>query len=412
MDRADGGSTYLQKILPKSLPSRPVEDDDGDLSDDEDQTLATLALETRAAKRVRGEEDANHQEPGDHGMTGTAAGDGAVDKNRVWVPTMPPKILQSGQTGKIASKAEEPPALLRTDEDIVEVIRKAVTVKSSLTIEDLVRISPEYKDALLSYIAQIGSKKSVVEHWESAVPGRVSSKDKTPPASGNISTTLPLRTNVNSVHDPDSAVQNETVTVPAIFGVTSDGQWGVASGSLWEKVALGLVNTADLGPEKEWMNTPITQLSLLQKAAVGTVTRFHALPTLYCQLDSPRGDKELALLDSGSECNCISFAMVRKYNLPLQSTKVMSRGLYESKAFLGETQARIVLGAQSVLCHFFVMAGDAGGHGILLGMPFVKDTRLTFDFTDDRLVAANIHIEDVIVKAFVVSKDIAKIRAH
>jgi hypothetical protein len=416
MDRADGGSTYLQKILPKSLPYRLVEDDeDSVVSDDEDHALATLTLETRAAKRARGEEDVTDQEPGDHGMTGTSAGDEAVEKNRVWVPTMPPKILQSGQTAKIASKAEEPLAPLRTDEDIVEVIRKAVTVKSSLTIEDLVRISPEYKDALLSYIAQIGSKKSVVEHWESAVPGRVSSEDKTPltpPSSGNMSTNPPLRTNVNSVQEPDSAVQSETVTVPAIFGVTCDGQWGIASGSLWEKVALGLVNTATLGPEKEWMNTPITQLSLLQKAAVGAVTRFHALPTLYCQLDSPRGDKELALLDSGSECNCISFDMVQKYKLPLQSTKVMSRGLYESKAFLGETQARIVLGAQSVLCHFFVMAGDAGGHEILLGMPFVKDTRLTFDFSDDRLVAANIHMEDVIVKAFVVSKDTAKIRAH
>jgi hypothetical protein len=95
--------------------------------------------------------------------------------------------------------------------------------------------------------------------------------------------------------------------------------------------------------------------------------------------------------------------MVQKYGLPLRQTKVISKGLYESKAFAGETQAKIVLGAQSVLCHFFVMSEEAGGHGILLGMPFFKDTNLTFDFSGGQLVAANIMMEDVIVKAFVVS---------
>ena len=90
----------------------------------------------------------------------------------------------------------------------------------------------------------------------------------------------------------------------------------------------------------------------------------------------------------------------------------MSRSLYESKAFAGETQARVVLRSQGVLTHFFVIDGDARGHGILLRMPFIKDTQLTFDFTSDRLVAANINIEDVVVKAFVVSKDTAKIQSQ
>lgn len=66
--------------------------------------------------------------------------------------------------------------------------------------------------------------------------------------------------------------------------------------------------------EEGWLRQPIHTLSLTQRVDVmGAITRFHPLPTLYCQLDSTVADKELALLDSGSECNVISNRLARKY---------------------------------------------------------------------------------------------------
>jgi hypothetical protein len=421
MDRADGGSTYLQRILPKEprqdSPSGQIKEltpeellrkegeGEGSVTVDEKEEAETNAMEMRASKRARAEEPLQEE---DKGMTGTEEGNKRVEESRTWVPTQTPQILRrpANPESDLPGKQEQPPSgqaeeeiqptPKSSSEEIIDIIRKTLSAKASITIEDLVRVSPEYKTALLGYITQLGSRREMVEYYGSAISGKEELAKPEPRKSI-------LRTNLSRVQEPSSSDQEETVTVPAVFGITNDGQWGVAKDSLWEKLAFGLLNTASLGQESDWMRTPVSQLTLSQRTALGAVTRFHALPTLYCQIDTSSRDKELALLDSGSECNCISLKMVQKYGLPLRQTKVISKGLYESKAFAGETQAKIVLGAQSVLCHFFVMSEEAGGHGILLGMPFFKDTNLTFDFSGGQLVAANIMMEDVIVKAFVVS---------
>ncbi len=49
------------------------------------------------------------------------------------------------------------------------------------------------------------------------------------------------------------------------------------------------------------------------------------------------------------------------------------------------------------------MKESAGSYGILLGILFFRDTSLTFDFADSRLVTANVIMDDITVKAFVVS---------
>ena len=50
---------------------------------------------------------------------------------------------------------------------------------------------------------------------------------------------------------------------------------------------------------------------------LGVITRTYALPTLYYQFEDIRGDKELALLDSGSECNMITLTLAIKYGLSI-----------------------------------------------------------------------------------------------
>jgi hypothetical protein len=454
MDRQDGGSALLQRVLPRAMPPQeqistsvqtgtmgedprvveiPEQDDDETDDDDPD---AALTMEQRAAKRARAEVE----ETDVH----IRAPDSEGEPTRRWVPQGTPQILKRSeqpennhprrlsvesspfyvppkrdQTARAATveprtvpaTASGPPksgqeertdsgtsSTVPVEEALLQLITRSLSVKTPATIEDLIRISPEYKTALVSYIQQLGTGKRVIEHHGSAV------QDDQPRHSlPTAAVPTNLKTNFNGTQMRPPPGQTATVVAPAIFGITDDGQWGVAQGSLWEKIAFGLARDQVPEVEAAWMSKPIEALTRSQRMAVGAVTRFHALPTLYCHVDSPQNRKELALLDCGSECNCISLDVARQHGLSLSPTNVISKGLYQSQPFVGETQARIFLGNRSVLCHFFVMEQSAGAHGILLGMPFFKDTSLTFGFEDTRLVAANIMMGDVIIKAFVVS---------
>ena len=318
-------------------------------------------------------------------------------------PTAPKE--RAGSVQKEKEESRELP--VNPEEALLSLVARSLSVKAQVTIEDLVRVSPEYKDRLLDYIRNIDSTRRIIEYRGSAVADNVPETVVVLPTAPTV-----LQTNFGSMGQRSPSDQGKRVTAPAIFGVTDDGQWGVAQGSVWERLAFGL--SRDEIPEHEaaLLSKPINMLTRSQRAAVGAVTRFHALPTLYCQLDSPTSAKELALLDCGSECNCISMEVVQRHRLPITSTNVISTGLYQSQPFEGETQALVYLGGQKVLCHFFIMKESAGSHGILLGMPFFRDTSLTFDFADSRLVTANVMMDDVTVKAFVVSNLTSRRRGH
>lgn len=64
----------------------------------------------------------------------------------------------------------------------------------------------------------------------------------------------------------------------------------------------------------------------------------------------------------------------------------------------------IYLAGRQITYHFFVLPNDKGGHDILLGIPFFKDTHLT-DFKAGRLISANVTMADKIIKAYIVSKE-------
>jgi hypothetical protein len=217
-----------------------------------------------------------------------------------------------------------------------------------------------------------------------------------------------VRTNVNAVSAKALSDQRAT-RVPAIFGITNDGLYAVAQHGFWEDILLDRRTTAPAEEAEILLRTPVSKLTLNQRVQLGLLTRTHALPSLYCQLESIHGEKELALIDSGSECNCLSIFAVQKYGLAIQETRTMSKGLYQSRAFLGETQAKVILAGQAVTCHFFVLDDTAGGYDLLLGMPFLKETSLTFDYSDGRLVTANVVMGNKLIKAHVVSDKTAKV---
>ena len=74
---------------------------------------------------------------------------------------------------------------------------------------------------------------------------------------------------------------------------------------------------------------------------------------------------------------------------------------------MGEAFGKIILAGNAITEHFFVLDGDTGEYDILLGMPFLRDTSLTFDYNDGRLVTANYIIGNKLIKAHVVSDAIS-----
>lgn len=54
------------------------------------------------------------------------------------------------------------------------------------------------------------------------------------------------------------------------------------------------------------------------------------------------------------------------------------------------------------------MPDDAGAHEIILGMPFFRDTSLTFDFKEGHLITSNATMGGKIVRAYVVSENTSR----
>lgn len=400
-----GQQTFVHRVTRKT---------DEQVKDAEE--AAILAQEAPLSKRIRVEEEGPVEE--NAGMTGTSEGDTQIGQNRrtILTPAVSRKpapehqdtTIEKPDGGRTTLKSSEkktsdrPKPADNTVSELRQLVERTMGVKAAVTLEDLVRVSPEYKGALIAYITQLSSGMEIIDYKGSSVPGKDSAR--TAPKEGE-GIPRSVRTNMNRVSVPATGVRS---TVPALFGITSDGEYGVATGGFWERLLLGASPSKPQEQAVKLMKTPIHLLSLKQKAELGVVTRTHALPSLYCNFENGLSEKELALLDSGSECNALSLRIAQKYGLAVQTTNVVSKGLHQSKRFEGETQARVFLAGRSVLVHFFVLADDVGGHDLLLGMPFFKDTNLTFDFKDGRLVTANVTMDNMIIKAHVVSDEMAR----
>lgn len=414
----EGGRTMVQKLTSK--PDWQIRDEEQqdrydaeeDVSDeDEEDVAATMAQGAPPAKRMWIEEE----EPDEPGMTGTTDGDRKVEENRRII-LRPPQASQP--SAQITPQSVPAKKLVKKEVSFVEpvtgdseaylrdLILKSLQSKSQLTVDDLIRISPGYKEAMIAYISAAKTTFEVIDYKGSSIPGKDTNQMAPKEGEG-----LPraLRTNVNGVMGVPSGAQTEE-TVPAIFGITNDGLWAVARKGFWNDLIHNGSRTPPTEQAIALMKTPCDQLNFSQKVELGVLTRTHALPTLYGHFESIYSNKVLALIDSGSECNVISAALAQEHGLAIQDTTVISKGLHQSRAFLGETQGKFILAGQSINCHFFVMDGSAGGYDILLGMPFLKETNLTFTYNEGRLVSANVAFGEKLVRAHVVSDAISKIR--
>jgi hypothetical protein len=373
-------------------------------------TVVTNANNVVPAKRVRVEdEDANTT------MGGTPEEGKEVEKNRRIILTRPPTPSPSGQTAKAPPAKSKAPVAPEVNPGenrapdraarIREVILKTLSTKVPVTLGEILEISPEYKEALVGYINTMLREKDVIEYRGSSEPGEDTTSKAPVKANGPPST---VKVNLNKMMDPAPSGQTRK-TVPFHLYTTFDGQYAAMKGGMFEDLLTEAKRLQDLpDPAQAIMKKRADTLSFTQKMEVGVLERTHALPTLYCQFENPIGPKYLALIDSGSECNCIHLDIVKRLGIPMSATDVTSQGLHGTDKFAGECYGKLYLAGQGVNCFFFVTSYKPGGYDMLLGMPFLKTTSLTFDYEAGRLVTANINIGSKLIKAHVVSNQTSR----
>ena len=133
--------------------------------------------------------------------------------------------------------------------------------------------------------------------------------------------------------------------------------------------------------------------SNIQGAVKWEVTKVLALPRLPIGLGNKMcAPNFLAMLDSGSMVNTIRKDIAHQLNLVLQPTEAISVGVHSSQIqFRGETTAFVWLGNYCQPVYFFVLPQAKGAEKVILGMPFIWDIRLVFEyFYDLKQIIANL----------------------
>ena len=394
-----GARVYVQQAHP-----------DGDTSSGEDRMvisnypasktdLSDSEVETKVQSVKRRRVDGDQQDSGDESVTGEPrilkqpSKQGPSDQSK----------KTSGSTSKASSKPNSPvikvdrgKAPSRDDlsaDSAKDLVQRLVGSRPLGTWHDLLNLSPQFAAALRAFLDTIDSGVPIIEYSGS---GHQDDDAEVPE----------VHTNVNCCEHSETGRR----TAMAHFATTQDGELGLVDGGFWERYKRSNQGGGFDALKRHICGEaalPTELLTFAQSTQVKMATKIQSLPCLYMKIEDPLSAKILALLDCGSECNLITLELALKCGLAITQSRITSKGLYGSSVpFAGETQATILLATRSITVEFFVVSQGLGYHDILLGMPFFNDTRLTFDYQNDRLVSANVNFGDVLVKAAVVTKRI------
>ena len=120
---------------------------------------------------------------------------------------------------------------------------------------------------------------------------------------------------------------------------------------------------------------------------------FHHLPRLFIYLGE-HDSKVCAILDTGSECNLIPWTMVESRGIAWSPTTTVSVGLHGKESFMGECVVPVWLGPHVVSQHFFILDDSKRNYSVILGMPFVQNTKMTFDYLESGGIRAKLVMDD------------------
>ena len=209
------------------------------------------------------------------------------------------------------------------------------------------------------------------------------------------------RTNVNLVGGVDALLPPMGYVDKSVpfFATLAHGELALMNADvLKDFLTLRQRPTAGLSGRGPMLRTAIAALSLSQKAALLLATRYHHLPRMFLQL-ADQSTKVCAILDTGSECNLIPRSVVETRGIAWTPTATVSIGLHGKESFTGECITNVWFGDHCVKTHFFILDDKEKEYELILGMPFIRDTKLTFEYLDSGAIRAKVILDNKMILA-------------
>ena len=359
-----------------------------------------LLHETDARKRARVDDPSSDDEQGgvsarpnlpaqnaDAGVQESAAATPARKILRPKPPRRPvaPTALPSSLIDTLLPKATSEQAISET---IATLLGKQIQVP----LRQLLALNGGLVRSLQAFLEAQQSIDDVITLTETGVP----ETGFQPRHGENASTNVNLVGGVNTLLPPAARMLNHDVP---FFATLAHGELALMNADVLRDFLTLRQRPKDPPTRRsDVLHTAIDALTLSQKAALLLATRYHHLPRMFLQLGD-HSTKVCAIIDTGSECNLIPRSIVDSRGIAWTPTATVSIGLHGKESFTGECITTVWFGDLCVKTHFFILDDKAKDYELILGMPFIRDTKLTFEYLDTGAIRAKVVLDNKLILA-------------
>ena len=362
------------------------------------ETTAIEALsmlnETDSRKRPRQEstppEDGQPRGPGNpsSGVEDSAAAKAARTILQPKAPRRPiaPTALPSSLLSNLVPKAT-------SEQAISDIIASLLGKQIQVPLRQLLALNTGLVTSLQAFLEAQQHVDDVITLTETGVPN-ASFK----PRHGEDASS----TNVSLVGGVDTLLPPSSNSMPSgvpFFATLAHGELALMNADvLRDFLTLRQRPKDPLTKRGTMLHTAIDALSLSQRAALLLATRYHHLPRMFLQL-ADQSTKVCAIIDTGSECNLIPRSVVDSRGIAWTPTATVSIGLHGKESFTGECITNVWFGDHCVKTHFFILDDKARDYELILGMPFIRDTKLTFEYLESGAIRAKVILDNKMILA-------------
>ena len=382
---------------PSPLITEPGSGDNDDIRQLITTFMDSLVQEIDARKRPRLEDepmtDIRPQAPADT-MAGRPAPIQPSSRPIAQPKPSHKKAATSIPTGLVHSLSQKPTEESAISEIIASIMCKTVPVP----LRQLMALNQNLVHAMQTFLDAQQKVSEVVTLEDTAIPDK-----PYVPREGERPTVV---TNLQQIQVPDDRVAHEALP---FFATLANGELALMNADVLREY-LNRKNKGSTRQDSELLDVPISHLTLTQKAKMVLATRYHHLPRLFLHL-ADQDTKVCAVLDTGSECNLIPRSIVENRGIAWTPTAAVSVGLHGKETFFGESIANVWLGDHVVKTHFFVLDDRDRKYNLILGMPFIRDTKLTFDYMESGSIRAKLLLDDKLILASCFQPEFSKATA-
>lgn len=314
----------------------------------------------------------------------------------------------------LPSKPRKRPAPTSLPSDLLEKLAPQVTQEKAVTeiiasllgkqiqvpLRQLLALNGGLVNALQTFLEAQQHVDDVITLTDTGVPEPPARHGESPEATTHVN----LVSNVNTTPSEDKVLHD---AIP-FFATLAHGELALMNADvLKDFLTLRQRRIDPLSGQYPEYHTAVEALSLRQKAAFLLATRYHHLPRMFLHLGD-QSTKVCAIIDTGSECNLIPRSVVDTRGIPWTPTATVSIGLHGKESFTGECITNVWFGELCVKTHFFILDDRTRDYELILGMPFIRDTKLTFEYMESGTIRAKVILDNKMILASCFSPALSK----